>query len=263
MRQPVLVVRKARPLFVVLALSWATVSSSALGQAESDAAGPPEPGNQKPAEDPAKAQAVDLFKRGMMLFRAGDVERALVLLLQSRKAYASKGNTLNAAICLDRLGRYDEALELYEEALARFGEALDAEDRASLPEVMARLRSKVASVEISTNVAGGIVLVDTRERGRVPLAAPLRVLPGRRAIRVAKDGYRTFERVVTLRAGASLTVEARLAPLESRDRARASPIEPARRAAPSSNPAGERKNPARRRRARQRPMERRAPARQL
>ena len=68
----------------------------------------------------------------MTLLQANDVERALAYFLRSRAEQASAKNTGNAAICLSRLGRYDEALEMYEELLLRFSGDLDAEDRATL-----------------------------------------------------------------------------------------------------------------------------------
>jgi hypothetical protein len=43
---------------------------------------------------------------------AGDSERALDFFIRSRELYPSPQNTINVALCLTELQRYDEALEL-------------------------------------------------------------------------------------------------------------------------------------------------------
>src|SRR5262245_1540489 len=58
------------------------------------------------------AEAKRWFRQGNALREAGDYERALEFYQRSRALVASAPNTINAAFCLDRLGRYDEALEL-------------------------------------------------------------------------------------------------------------------------------------------------------
>jgi hypothetical protein len=161
----------------------------------------------------ARADAQRLFEQGLALLDAGDRERALDHFLRSRALAPGKGNTANAAHCLHALGRFDEALELYEELLARFAGELRPENRERLVPAMAELRGRVGSVAITANVEGS-VLVDGRLRGRLPLAGAVRVLGGRHLVRVLKDGYGTFERLVEVRAGEVLPVDAVLRPLE-------------------------------------------------
>jgi hypothetical protein len=191
-------VRPRRPLRGLIPLVFAVVlaAPAALGQA-----------------DPARLEeAKELFRRGVTLLTAGDTERALESFLGSRALVPSGKNTANAAICLERLGRYDEALEMYEEVLARFSKDLDEEDRASLAPVMAQLREKIGYLELSANV-DGLVIVDSRARGRLPLQTALRVLPGRRRVRVVKDGYRSFEQNIDIASAQTLTLDAVLEPL--------------------------------------------------
>jgi hypothetical protein len=158
--------------------------------------------------------AKDLFLKGVALFNAGDIEQALDHFLRSRAAYASSKNTINAAICLDKLERYDEALELYEEALTKFASQLDDSDRATIGPTMARLRQKVGSIDVSANVLGGSLVIDQRARGKLPLLTPVRVLGGPHVVRVLKDGYAPFETKVNVAIGSTVTVEAKLKPLE-------------------------------------------------
>jgi hypothetical protein len=157
-------------------------------------------------------QAKSLFREGNALLAAGDAERALERFLASREALASGKNTANAAICLERLGRYDEALEMYEELLARFSADLDEQDRQSLAPIMTHLRAGLGSVDVSADVEAQVT-IDGKPRGKLPRATALRALPGKRRLRVVKEGYRTFDVVVDVKAGESVAVDASLEPL--------------------------------------------------
>src|SRR6185503_10911915 len=125
---------------------------------------------------------------------------------RSRAAFPSSKNTLNAALCLDRLGRFDEALEMYEELAARFQAELQADDKMALGPAMSALRAKVGSIEITANVDGAVI-VDGRPRGKLPLTRPIRVLAGSHRIRILKDGYATAERTVEVQLGATVRVD--------------------------------------------------------
>lgn len=177
----------------------------------------PSPGTETAAPDAAPpdaelARAKELFRTGNTFLKSGDYHRALELFLSSRKVRPSYQNTVNAAICFDGLERYDEALELYEAALIEFPKDLTPELREALEPKLKELRERVGSLEVSANVTG-TVTVDGRERGKLPLSSPVRVLPGERTVRVIKDGYETFEQRVKIKAKSNLRVDAKLAPL--------------------------------------------------
>jgi hypothetical protein len=178
----------------------------------------PPPASPPAAEVPTDSaerlgQAKDLFRKGVTLLEAGDVERALEYFQRSRLVVPSAPNTTNTAICLEELGRYDEALEVYEELLLRFSAVLDPEDRTNLGPKMAFLRTKVGAIDISSNV-DGLVVIDRRPRGKLPFSNAVRVLEGpRHVVRVFKDGYESFETRVDVTAGRTVTIEAKLTPL--------------------------------------------------
>ncbi|CAN97601.1 putative S-layer-like protein [Sorangium cellulosum So ce56] len=185
---------------------------------------PPEPPASAPASpaspastDEALARAKALFQEGNELRKIGDFQRALELYLRSRQIVASVPNTLNAAFCLDQLGRYDEALELYEALLTELRAELGEPERRSVASAIATLRARIGSVVVSSNV-DGLVLIDGRQRGRLPLAGPIRLLPGDHTLRVVKDGWHTFERIVTVGVAETRSVDAKLDPLASTGR---------------------------------------------
>jgi hypothetical protein len=172
-----------------------------------------------PAPDEKLTRAKELFRTANTFLKNKDFHRALELFLKSREVVPSYPNTINAAICLDELTRYDEALELYEAALIEFPNDLTPELRASLEPKLRELRDRIGSLEVTSNVSG-TVIVDGRERGKVPLTAPIRVLPGERTVRVIKDGYETFEKRVKVATKETARVDAVLKPLASAGRLR-------------------------------------------
>ena len=164
------------------------------------------------AGDPTP-KAKELFQRGNELRKSGDCQAALVLYLASRELVPAAANTMNAAYCLHQLKREDEALELYEELIGRFANDLTEQDRSAIAPAMVELRRALGSLELSANVTG-IVVVDGRMRGKLPLLVPLRLNAGRHVVRVLKDGYQTFEHTVESEPGKTVSLDAKLTRLE-------------------------------------------------
>jgi hypothetical protein len=207
--------------------------ASSPGPAGAD--GPPGPGEDAAISgDPARRMelAKDLFREGVVRFNADDLAGALDLFLRSKALVPSYPNTRNAAVCLYRLGRDLEALDMYEEVLRLYGGALDGRDRADIESAVATLHARVGTVEV-TSTAGGQLFVDGQPRGALPLAAPVRVAPGEHAIRVEQDGYEIFELTVQVPPGAPIAIRATLRPLP---RAPAPPDRPAPAPAPPAPP---------------------------
>ncbi|MFW5740976.1 MAG: PEGA domain-containing protein, partial [Myxococcota bacterium] len=178
-----------------------------------------EPGSSV-ANESLLQEAKQLFREGNELRKAAKFERALLERYnRSRALVPSTANTLNAAYCLERLGRLDMALELYEELLAKFGQALDAEERAAVVATIEKIRPSLGALDVSANVNGTLV-IDGRMRGQLPLSTPIRLMPGEHIVRVIKDGYVTFETRVTTRANRAAKLDARLRPLASAGRLR-------------------------------------------
>jgi len=146
------------------------------------------------------------------MFSTGDVPRALGLFLRSNQIYPSRQNSFNAALCLHRLERYDEALTMYERLLTELSDQLSPKDRALIRPKMTELRNYVGSIWISANV-DGLVVIDGRGRGKLPLTNPIRVLPGRRTVRILKDGYEAYEQLTPVKVGQTVRIDARLVPL--------------------------------------------------
>jgi len=176
---------------------------------------PPPPSTKKTAPDPATlAEAMKLFKHGNELRRAGDFAGALMLYNKSRALVPSVPNTLNAALCLSKLGRDAESFELYESLLTKLGAKLSVARADAIRAEVARLLPKLGSIHVNSNVVGARLVIDGRVRGTLPLLTPVRVKPGNHVVKVFKELYEPFETLISgLAAGEMKTVRADLQPL--------------------------------------------------
>lgn len=219
---------------VLLALLGVLSSAAARAQVptpgmRSGLEAPPDPacscpcaagGDPDPADPVARlAEAKRLFQQGNDLRKLGDCTRAVQLYEQSRAILPSVPNTMNMAYCLDQLGRADEAYDAYEALLVDFVAELSAEDKAAVSTALEGLRPRLATLRASANV-DGLLVVDGRSRGQLPLARDVRVQPGEHIVRVVKDGWATFERSVVAAAGEALVIDAKLSPLAESGRLR-------------------------------------------
>jgi hypothetical protein len=195
---------RLRPLLSAF-LSASLATSIAAAQA---------PGSDQPApaasaprkKDKAEAQA--RFKAGVTHFDRQEWSAALAEFLRSRELFPTRAATKNAAICLRRESRFDEALDMYEELLRGFPDLAGA-DRAFVDREIEELKDSIGLVDVGTE-AGASVLIDGRDRGVTPLAAPARVSAGAHVVHVSKDGYLPFEEHVDVAGRQTVTVEAKL-----------------------------------------------------
>jgi hypothetical protein len=121
---------------------------------------------------------------------------------------------------LEKLRRYDEALEAMEDLLRDFGQSMPAEAREKAQRKVVELRALVGVIEIEGAEIGAAILVDGRSRGEYPLLGALRVAAGSHLVRVAKAGFEPFEARVDVAGGRSARVEARLRALTRSGRLR-------------------------------------------
>ncbi|MBI4706112.1 MAG: PEGA domain-containing protein [Deltaproteobacteria bacterium] len=162
----------------------------------------------------AKEQAAASLARGTELFRRGEHDAALAEFLRSRRLYPARGNTLNAALALRELGRYDEALDLFETLLRDFPE-IDARQREQVEHAVADLQGRVGTLELLVAEPAARVIIAGRERGRTPLSHPLRLSAGSHLVRVVKAGFVPLELRVEVAGGEQAVVQGRLDPLAS------------------------------------------------
>lgn len=165
------------------------------------------------------AEAKRLFAKGNELRKVGDCASALDFYERSRALHASVPNTLNSAYCLEQLARTDEAYEAYAALLTDFAAQLAPDEKKAVSTAISALRPKLGSLRASANV-DGLLVIDGRGRGKLPVTQDIRLTPGEHVVRVVKEGWRTFEATVTVDVGATVSLDAKLVPFAESGRLR-------------------------------------------
>jgi PEGA domain len=169
-------------------------------------------------EDARKNEGRAHFQRGLELSDDQAWDAAYAEYVTSLASYPTKAATKNAALCLRMMHRYAEALEMLERFL-RFSNLTDT-DREFSSREMQDLKRFVGLLVVRGPDDGALVSVDGGDRGRTPLAAPLRVSAGSHVVRVFKPGFAPVERQFVITGGQSLTIDVKLDPVTQLGRLR-------------------------------------------
>src|SRR5262249_53575045 len=108
-------------------VSWTVFAGNAHAQSEAPSSPPTDHASAAP-DQAKKEEAYGRFKAGLEHFDRQEWSAALVEFLRSRELYPTRAATKNAAWCMRKEGRFDEALGLYE-ALLRETPDLSPQDR--------------------------------------------------------------------------------------------------------------------------------------
>lgn len=160
-----------------------------------------------------KEQAFAHFDTGLALYDKGAWAAALAEFLEARRLYPLRNAVYQAGLCLQKLERYDEALEQFEAALREFGAVMPARVKENVQRKVVEMRGLVGEIAVDAAEPGATVTVDGLARGEYPLLAPLRVAAGSHLLRVSRTGFAPFEARVLVAGGKTERVAAHLAPL--------------------------------------------------
>jgi hypothetical protein len=197
---------------ILLLLSSSVVTSAGAAFAESES-----PVDN--ATDERLAEARRHFELGVAHFDRQEWQAALVEFLSSRELAPTRGNTKNAAICLRKVGRFDEALDMFEALLGDFPD-LSPADRELARREISELLASVGTLELRDAPSGAHVSIDGVDRGTTPLPGPVRLAAGTHNVRVVKEGSLPFEARVDLAGRKAEIVRVRLAALTQAGRLR-------------------------------------------
>jgi len=176
-------------------LAWAFLSASALRGLAAHA----QPNDAPAASQPATRSAKEHYLRGVEFAKARSWEAALAEFNASLALRGTSAAAMNAAYCLQQLGRNAEALELYLQVLRDLDSALIDQERANVRASIAELGLVVGHLALNCNVADATVLVDGEARGKTPIG-DLLLNPGLHVVRVMKQGYEPVQVSLTIAA---------------------------------------------------------------
>jgi hypothetical protein len=195
------------------AASSAPPAASSVVSASPVASGPAAEGEvAAPPSVDAKAEAKERFDKGIALVAQQAWSAALAEFLESRRLYPTRNAAQNAAYCSKRLGRFDEALDLYEGVLRDYPD-LDEAKKKEVQRAVTELRGLVGSIDFDAGEPGAVIVVDGKERGVYPPPGPLRVSAGSHVVRVFKKGFAPIEVRVDVAGRGIARIDATLAPL--------------------------------------------------
>lgn len=156
--------------------------------------------------------AAELLEHGVALREDGRDDEALVIFQRAYDTEPSAQALAQIALAEQALGH----LVLAEEHLARALE--DHEDRfvrrnrPLLEQALAEIGAELTTLTITCDVAGAELFVDGRDRGTLPLAAPLRAQAGTVHVEIHATGYEPYTREVIVNAGRAVSLAAVLEP---------------------------------------------------
>jgi hypothetical protein len=155
-------------------------------------------------------EALQHWERGLELYDEQDFPNALI---EFRKAYSiapSYKVLYNIGQVCFQLKDYGCALTSFQRYLKDGGNNIASDRRKEVEKDLEKLKTRVGSIEVVTNVPGADVLVDEVLVGKAPLPASVIVTAGRRKITVTKDGVGTATRIVDVASTDSIRVEVNL-----------------------------------------------------
>lgn len=186
-------------LFIVTATSLFGAPTSASGQTPAPEA------PEAPAADDPRARAAARKK-------AGDEAMEALRFADALQAYSDAYAVTNNVALLYNMGRALEALNRFPEALDKLTEfeasaPADLKARVPrLPQLIADLRKRVATLVIQTNVEGARIYVRNVVVGKAPLSKPLALVAGTAEIEIDAEGYFPAKKTLDLEGGTEQTL---------------------------------------------------------
>lgn len=160
------------------------------------------------AEQGNRATARRHYAEGQALFQAGNYDAALAEFRMANDMAPHPITIKAQAECLERLGRTQEAVTMFERYLR---EAPNASDAAEIRARIEHHRSRPGRLQVHTTPPGATVILDGQQvRGATPL--DLQVQPGPHAVAIQAQGYQMLLQEFTMPVAGSHIVNVRLVP---------------------------------------------------
>jgi hypothetical protein len=180
----------------------------ALGAASHTRAQAVQPAKTAPsAEAPDVDAARTHFKLGIDSYRDSDLPTALI---EFKRAYAASPNyrlLFNLGQVCQELRDYPEADRYFKQYLHDGAGEIDTARKQQVETELAKIKLRIASLVLSTNLANAEWFVDDVPSGHSPLADVVRVSAGRHRISAAIGGRPRVTKIVDAAGGETQVVE--------------------------------------------------------
>lgn len=186
-------------------------STQSSAQSASGAANASTVANASPS---TKAEAARHFKRGLELFDENDYQGALIEFERAYQILPTYQVLYNIGQVHYQLQNYAGALKSFESFLSEGGDKIPADRRADVERDIAKLRARIATVEV-TSSPGATIYVDDNPVGTAPLSAPIQISTGRRRLRATLPSRTPIEKTLELAGGDAVKVDLTFEPVST------------------------------------------------
>jgi tetratricopeptide (TPR) repeat protein len=187
----------------LLALSVAQHSQAQAGRAAQPAASP-----DAPDVDAARTH----FKLGIDSYRDSDLPTALI---EFKRAYAASPNyrlLYNLGQVCQELRDYPEAERYFKQYLRDGAGEIDTARKQQVETELAKVKLRIASLVLTTNIENAEWFVDDVPSGHAPLADVVRISAGRHRIAAVGSGGARATKVVDAAGGETQVIEVTFTP---------------------------------------------------
>lgn len=175
---------------------------------------PPAAAVDAPAAKPdpaAVAEAKGHFTAGLKLYKEGSVREALAEFQAANRVVPRASVLRNIAQCHRDLRDFAAAHARYTELVDKYGASMKKGEAADVKRALGELGALTGTIAVRSAEPGATVLLDDKELGATPLAAPVRVNLGPHKVVVQKPGFDSFARALEVQGGDAIVVDAPLA----------------------------------------------------
>ena len=150
------------------------------------------------------------FARGVTLYESSDFAGALAEFEAAYRAVPRTEVLFNIGITQRSLFRYGDAVRTLRRYLEESRGRISAARASAVEKELAEIRALTAEVTVHAEPEGAAVEVDGARVGQAPLSGPLLLGPGTHRLRVAREGFVTDERELSLVSGGAMEVRVAL-----------------------------------------------------
>ncbi len=149
----------------------------------------------------SRYRAEELLEQGVQLREAGEDAAALEAFEEAQRVSPSGQALAQIGLALQALGRFTEARIRLSDALMLGGTWVERY-RSQLQEALGNIESRLARLEVETNVEGARVLVNGSDVATTPLLHSLYVEAGTVVLEILHEGYHPYRARVEMEEGA-------------------------------------------------------------